>query len=461
MVFNSIEFLLCFLPFFFLIYWLFPNKIKNPILLLGSLVFYAQGNPVHMLLLVVSVYVNFYVGLCLGDNRGYDKFEYDEEIEKKRSRKRKRRLLVAAVVGNLGVLILFKSHVGNLSLPLGISFYTFQILAYLFDVYRGNVQREGSLLQFATYITMFPKLISGPLADYGDMKEQLSGRKVKAEQVQDGLKCFTIGLGLKVLLADRVGVLWHEVQVTGFESISTPLAWMAAIAYSLKIYFDFYGYSLMAIGLGRMLGFSLPANFEHPYMARSVREFFKRWHITLGRWFCKYVYIPLGGSRRGALRTGRNLLIVWLLTAAWHGNTANFFLWGGVLWLCIMIERLLQKTGLGKYLVVLPHLYLWCVIPISWMCFAITDLQHLTVYLGRMFGQVQGIAVRTGDWQAALQNYWGLFLIGMLLCTPFPEKIYRKFKNRLPVALLLAALFWVCIHRIILEGNNPFMYFQF
>ncbi|MBO5486737.1 MAG: MBOAT family protein [Eubacterium sp.] len=492
LVFNSVEFLFYFLPLFFLIYYLSPKKIKNMILLAGSLIFYAHGEPVYVILLILSVYFNYYVGLCLGNNKGYDTFEYEEfkydeieydeieyvdleydesELERSKHRKAKKKekrkqgrkcwLLVTAVIANVGVLALFKYHIGNLSLPLGMSFYTFQVLAYLIDVYKGTVQREGSLLNFANYITMFPKLISGPIADYGRMKEQLVSPKISAKRLQDGMKCFTVGLGLKVLLADSVGILWHEVQVIGFESISTPLAWLGAIAYSMKIYFDFYGYSLMAIGLGRMLGFELPKNFDNPYMAKSVREFYRRWHITLGKWFCQYVYIPLGGSRRGEIKTIFNLLVVWLLTAIWHGNTLNFLIWGGLLVCCIVMERFLGKTGLGRYFHVLPHLYLWVVIPVSWMCFAITDVEQLGVYLGRMTGLVPAVTVLASDWQNALQSYGGLLLAAVLLCTPIPGKIYNKLKKNFFGSIILAVLFWVCVHRILLEGNNPFMYFRF
>ena len=460
MIFNSIDFLFYFLPIFFLLYLISPDKVKNVTLVSGSLVFYAKGEPRYLLLLILSVYINYYVGLALGKSNRYNRFEYKAETDLK-YRKRKRKLLTVAVIGNIGVLALFKMHVGDVSLPLGLSFYTFQVLSYLIDVYHGTVKREGSLLQFATYITMFPKLISGPITDYGAVKDALSERKVTVEQLQDGLKLFTLGLGLKVLLADRVGILWHEVQVTGFESISTGLAWLAAVAYSMKIYFDFYGYSLMAMGLGQMLGFSLPINFKNPYMVRSVREFYRRWHMTLGSWFCRYVYIPLGGSHGGEMQTVRNLLIVWVLTALWHGTTANFLLWGILLWLCIVLERQVEKLGIGKHLSVLPHLYLWGIIPVSWMCFAITDVADLTVYLGRMFGATEGIYVRAGDWQTALGNYGILLLVAVLCCTPLLEKVYHKLKKSLLGSLLLGVLFWVCVHRIVQEGNNPFMYFRF
>ena len=229
----------------------------------------------------------------------------------------------------VAVLVGFKYGIWGEGLPLGMSFYTFQMLSYLIDVYGGKYEREISFLHLATYVTMFPQLLSGPLTGYDEQRGSLYSREYGRENVEEGLKVFTLGLAEKVLLADRVGLLWNEVQVTGVESVSMPLAWMAAIAYSMRIYFDFNGYSLMAIGLGRMLGFQLPENFRDPYMATSVRDFYRRWHITLGRWFGKYVYIPLGGNRKGMLRTVRNLMAVWFLTAVWHGSTANFLIWGG------------------------------------------------------------------------------------------------------------------------------------
>ena len=310
-------------------------------------------------------------------------------------------------------------------------------------------------------MTMFPKLLSGPITSYEEVEENLDCRKITAVDIQEGLKVFIVGLVLKVLIADRVGILWHEVQVTGFESISTVLAWLAAIAYSLMIYFDFYGYSLMAMGLGRMLGFKLPRNFRNPYMARSVRDFYRRWHMTLGNWFCRYVYIPLGGSHCGEMQTIRNLLIVWVFTAIWHGNSPNYLLWGVLIWFCIVLERQLERTGIGEYLTLLPHIYLWIIIPISWMCFAISEPSQLHVYMGRMFGFVSGVNVPAGDWQRALQDYGVLLLIALLGTTPLLEALFRKLKKYNVGMLILAVLFWICVGRLVVEGNNPFMYFSF
>lgn len=431
---------------------------------MGSMVFYAFGEPEYLWLLVVSVPVNYFLGLHLARGarlKGKDKRQKKKKLEYKRII-----LLAVAIAGNIGVLAVFKSGIGSGRLPLGISYYTFRILSYLIDVYKGEETKETSLLRLATYITMFPQLLSGPIARYGEVREELYEREFSAKNIQAGLKLFTVGLVFKVLLADRLGLLWREVQVTGFESISTPLAWIAAVAYSMKLYFDFYGYSLMAVGLGQMLGFSLPSNFNDPYMASSVRTFYRRWHMTLGRWFSRYVYIPLGGNRKGEWRTLFNLLCVWLLTALWHGSTLNFLIWGLMLWALIVLERQLGRLGAEKLvshgvLRVLPHLYLWFVIPVSWMCFAITDLSQLGIYLGRMFGVVEGIRVSAGDWVKAVTNYGALFAAGAIACTPVLGKLFRKFKDSLPGMFLLILLFWLCVWRLQVEGQNPFMYLNF
>ena len=451
MVFSSVEFLLYFFPVFMILYGITPKCMKNFALLVGSLIFYALGEPKYLILLTISVVVNFFVGLHLQPVRG----------NRKSRQKKRKMILTAAVAGNVCYLAFFKGGISEAGLPLGISFYTFQILSYLIDVYRGTIKRERSLLRLATYITMFPQLVSGPIVTYGEVEDALTERKMTAEGMQEGLKVFIIGLVSKVLIADRIGLLWQEVQVAVFESISTPMAWLGAIAYSMKIYFDFCGYSLMASGLGRMLGFTFPANFRMPYMAGSVREFYRRWHITLGRWFREYVYIPLGGNRNGELRTILNLLAVWILTSLWHGSTPNFLIWGILLWFFIVIERQLDKIGMFKKLRVIPHLYLWAVIPVTWMCFAISDISQLQIYLGRMFGIVEGINVRAADWKTALENYGSLFAVSFLCCTPFVRNVHKKWKNNLVYMLVLAALFWVCVWRLTLEGDNPFMYFRF
>ena len=482
MVFSSVEFLLGFLPAFLLLYWITPAKAKNVVLLTGSLIFYGYGEPHYLILLMVSILVNYFFGLHIGrggrvqrDRREsgcgneIDDLEEEEKTPEKRKNRfgRRRRLLFGtAVSANLLMLFYFKLGFDGGTLPVGISFYTFQILSYLIDVYRRDEERENSFIRLATYITMFPQLLSGPIVTYGEVRQDLKKSSFTAAHVQEGIKVFILGLSLKVLLADRLNFLWQEVQVTGFESISTPLAWIAAVAYSLKIYFDFYGYSLMAVGLGKMFGFSLPENFKNPYMACSVREFYRRWHMTLGRWFCKYVYIPLGGSRCGEGRTICNLFVVWLLTSLWHGLTGNFLIWGMLLCLLIILERLLQKTVFGKIfskkgLHWISHFYLWAVIPVTWVCFAVTDIGELQLYLERMFGLSEGIRVSKNDWLKALQSYGYLFAVGLPACTPALKKIFNWGKDKFLGMLVLVALLWLCIWRLQVEGQNPFMYFQF
>lgn len=438
MVFSSIEFLLYFLPIFILVYMIAPQRPRNGILVIGSLIFYAYGDLRWLGLLVVSAVGNFVLARVIRRKSG----------------------LIAAVAVNIGVLILFKYYQGGAMLPLGISFYTFQVVSYLVDVYRREVPAERNIVDFAAYIMMFPKLVMGPITSYQEVRRQLRRRICDAESLQDGLKLFILGLCGKVLLADRLALLWQEVQVTGFESISTPLAWIAAVAYSLQLYFDFAGYSLMAVGLGRMLGFGLPENFRQPYMASSVREFYRRWHMSLGDWFCKYVYIPLGGSRKGEGRTVCNLLAVWLLTSLWHGITGNFLIWGMGICLLIILERQVGRLWKGKAPAVC-HLYLWVVIPVTWMCFAITDMGQLGIYLGRMVGLGESVAVYAQDWQKALTDYGLLLAAGMAASTPLVRWLYQKLEKRGLGMLLLAVGFWFCVHRIMLEGENPFMYRNF
>lgn len=468
MIFSSIEFLLFFFPLFLVLYSLVPGKMKNVILLSGSLIFYAQGEPAYLGTLLVSVLVNYFFGLHLGlgamrkEGRHSNKYN-----DKRRKLDRRRRIwLAVALIYNIGLLAGFKYGIWGNGLPLGMSFYTFQMLSYLLDVYRGKYERELSFLNLATYVTMFPQLLSGPLVGYDELRGSLYSREFGRENIQEGLKLFTLGLAEKVLLADKVGLLWNEVQVTGFESISTPLAWLAAIAYSMRIYFDFNGYSLMAMGLGRMLGFELPENFRDPYMAVSVRDFYRRWHMTLGRWFSKYVYIPLGGNRKGLPRTVFNLLAVWTLTAVWHGATANFLIWGLLLWLAIVLERLLEAAGLMRHFQkgvgrVFGHLYIWILIPVTWVCFAVTDIGELQIYLGRMFGAVPAVRNSMVDWKNALENYWPLLAAGAFACTPALGWLFRRGKDTLPGTALLAALFWFCVWKLQSEGQNPFMYLQY
>ena len=350
MLFSSVGFLFRFLPIFMILYLVFP-KYRNIVLLIGSLIFYGVGEPYFVLLLLLSVLVNY----------GFSRYMFWEprspqSHRKKKAARRRKRALALAVTIDLGVLFVSKywdfaagsinAAVGkgllpllSLALPLGISFYTFQMISYQIDCYRGTIEKRAGLLPFATYVCMFPQLIAGPIVRYGEVAERMENRRVRIRDLENGLKLFTLGLGLKVLLANQVGTLWNLIMTAGAGRLHVLVAWLGAFAYSFQIYFDFWGYSVMAMGLGKMLGFSIPRNFNHPYTSRSLSEFWRRWHMTLGSWFKEYVYIPLGGSRKGNGRTVLNLFVVWALTGLWHGAAWNFVLWGIVFFLLISLEK--------------------------------------------------------------------------------------------------------------------------
>ena len=471
MVFSSIAFIMYFMPVFFLVYYILPASYKNAWLFLASLGFYyygVRGNPGYLLLMIMSVVVNFVAGKL---------------IEAQKTKRARKAWLVVGIVYDLGWLILFKylgflienlnalfgaMHVKvqletwNLILPIGISFYTFQIISYLVDVYRRETKAEKSLISLGTYLCMFPQLIAGPIVNYHLIQEQLHKRKHSMVKVESGLKVFALGLAYKVLLANRVGHLWTEVTAIGYESISTPLAWMSIVAYSLQLYFDFYGYSLMAIGLGRMMGFDFPQNFNNPYMAVSMTDFWRRWHMTLGGWFREYVYIPLGGNRGGLAKTVRNMFVVWLLTGLWHGASWNFVLWGLLLFVLLFVE----KAGLGKVLErhkALGHIYMILWIPLSWLVFVITDLSQLGIYLQKLFpffGNA-GTVLFQGDYLKYGKTYGIYLVLGILFATGVQEKLLKKNKNRLWVILLLLALFWASVYCMYLGMDDPFLYFRF
>ena len=454
--FASLEFMFRFLPVFLIVYYAFPAKHRNTILLIGSIVFYAMGEPVFILLLIFLTWLNYFIGKQMRNQRcGY-------EIRKWHKIAR-RRYLTGIVCVDVAVLIAFKAlgvFVSGSLLPLGISFYLFKMISYQADLYRGEIADSPGFRDTALYFMVFPQIAQGPIMRYEEGRTYAL-RYYSLEGFEDGLQYFVIGLSMKVLLADRLAILWKDLQMIGYQSISTPLAWLGAAGYSLQLYFDFWGYSLMASGLMVMLGFDFIENFHHPYASKSISEFYRRWHMTLGQWFCRYVYIPLGGSRRGELCTIFNLLVVWMLTAFWHGAGWNFFCWGGLLWICIVLERQLGRLKFVHKMKVLPHIYLWLIIPVSWMCFAITDLSQLQVYLDKMMWLVPGISGGYEDAWKALSTYGGLLAVSGLACTPAIEKLYDYGKDKILMKILLAAVFWYCVWRLILEGNNPFMYFSF
>ena len=433
-----------------MIYFIAPEKFRNLVLFAGSIAFYTYGEAAYVLLLLASVVINYLIGVEMNSQwaRGSD-------ISR-------RVLLFTALFYDFGMLFFFKYSGMTEKLPLGISFYTFQIAAYVIDVYWKKVPEERSFINLGTYLTMFPQLIAGPIVNYAEVNKNLRKRTVTFAEFEQGIRILIIGLGAKVIVADRIGMLWNSVQTIGFNSISTKLAWLGAMAYSMELYFDFSGYSMMAIGLGKMLGFQIPVNFRFPYISKSITEFWRRWHITLGRWFRDYVYIPLGGNRRGKGRTLFNLFVVWSLTALWHGADYNFLIWGGMLLGLMFIEKLFLYPYLEKSKV-LSHLYLLLVVPVTWVAFAISDVHQLGIYLARMFPfvRIETGVINPQDFMNYLQDYAGLLLIGAIFSTPLPAKIYGRIKNSVVGTIAVVVIFFLCMYYLAISENNPFLYFNF
>lgn len=462
MVFSSILFLFRFMPAAFAIYYLVPRRFKNFTLLVLSLIFYSWGEAKYFPVMIASIVVDYTAsGL----------------IESHRNNKLICRLgLIYSVVFNLGMLGFFKYtnfFVGNLNalfglslptisfvLPLGISFYTFQTMSYTIDVYLGKVKAERNIIDFGAFVVLFPQLIAGPIVRYTDINRELKERQINLPQIQDGIKLFILGLGSKVLIANNVGALWTEIEAIGagegFLSISTPLAWMAVFAYSLQIYFDFSGYSLMAIGLGKMLGFEFPKNFDFPYISRSFTEFWRRWHMTLGSWFREYLYIPLGGNRVSKSRLYFNLFVVWAATGFWHGASWNFIFWGLFFFVFLVIERMGFKQVLERHSA-FSHVYVIFFLLLSWALFAVTDLGMLGDLFTRMFVPVGGV-----DWIYYLRNYIVVFILGTVLSTPALKGLYLRLeKNNVFCLIFFGAIFLASTAYLVDATYNPFLYFRF
>lgn len=467
MVFSSFTFLIYFLPPFLLIYFLVPKDFRNAVIFVGSLIFYYYGvkdHPFYLILMLLTTTINYLAAQKMA----------------RASYRRRKKWLILGLFWNIGCLFVFKymdfistnlnellrlcnAPVAfpclHLVLPIGISFYTFQISSYLIDVYRKDIPAEHSLLTLGTYLCMFPQLIAGPIVTYSQVRRQMYQRNHSFRNLEEGMREFTIGLSLKVLIANRVGGLWSQIGSIGYESISCPLAWLGIFAYSFQIYFDFYGYSLMAKGLGRMMGFTFPDNFRNPYLSCTMTEFWRRWHITLGSWFREYVYIPLGGNRRGVYR---NLFFVWMLTGLWHGANWNFILWGLSIYLIISLEKL----GLGQIFNKVPalgHLYMCLLIPLSWLLFAVTDLGQIKMYLMRLFpilGQTTSAVYSQDFLTYGRACFWPL-LAALLCCTGLPRKLYEAKKYTFLITLSLVVLFWACIYCMYLGMDDPFLYYQF
>ena len=386
------------------------------------------------------------------------------------------------MIYNFGLLVFFKytnffieninalltaTHVQiptiSVVMPLGISFYTFQVVSYLVDVYRGDQRPVKNIINLGVYIAMFPQVTSGPIGLYSELEPTLLRRHCSVLNLESGLKTFIIGMGAKMLLANPMGTLWAGMSRYGYETLSCPYAWLGAFGYSFQLYFDFAGYSLMAMGLGQMLGLYVPRNFDHPYISGSMAEFWRRWHMTLGRWFKKYLYFPLGGSRCSFAKTIRNTFVVWAFTGLWHGASWNFVLWGLIFFVLLTIERL----GLGKLLAktkVLKHIYVIFLIPLTWVVFALPNMQDIATYFSRLFpffADNTASFVNTKDVIRALHDYWYLLIACVVFCLPFPSRWYEKHKNSKLVILGLVLIYLMSVYKMQTQTSNPFLYYQF
>ncbi|MEG1686849.1 MAG: MBOAT family O-acyltransferase [Angelakisella sp.] len=459
MVFSSILFLFRFMPIAFLVYYLTPRKYKNFVLFVESLIFYSWGEIRYFPIMLFSVALDYLTS---------------NGIEKWRDNKFRCKLMLAlSVFGNLGMLIFFKytdfisanlnAVLGTaipmlkLTLPLGISFYTFQTMSYTIDVYRGKVSAEKNLIDFSAFVVLFPQLIAGPIVRYTDINRELKERTMNPAQIQSGIEVFIRGVGRKVLLANNIGSLWSQVEQMSYPAISTPLAWLGILAFSLQIYFDFSGYSLMAIGLGRMLGFEFPENFNHPYISKSATEFWRRWHMTLGSWFREYVYIPLGGNRCSRTRQIFNILVVWAATGIWHGASWNFLLWGLFFFVLLILEKFFILGFLERHKV-LSRFYILPLLLVSWTLFAITDFTKLGQFFTAMFTLQGGL-----DWVYYLRNYGISLALGIIFATPLVERIGAKInaKANWPRYLVLGAVLVMSVAYLVDATYNPFLYFRF
>lgn len=438
-----------------------PPKVKNLVLLTASIFFYAWGEPVYVVLMLFSTLFNYVLGL---------------DIARKEKEAARKRSLIFAVIINLFILGFFKYYgflldifnaitpfhlsYRELPLPIGISFYTFQALSYIIDVYRKKVCVQKNIILFAVYITMFPQLVAGPIVKYEEICDQLKEREITASDFAAGLERLVIGLSKKVLLANNLGLLYTEIQAISQPSV--VLAWIGIIAYTMQIYFDFSGYSDMAIGMGRMLGFRFPENFRYPYLATSVSDFWRRWHMTLSFWFRDYVYIPLGGSRAGTAKQIRNILIVWMLTGFWHGASWNFILWGLYYGLILMMEKFLLRAILPKMPEVIRHIYTMFLVIIGWVLFSHTELSQALQYLGHMFG-IGGGGFAGGNVIYYLKTNIILLIAAAFCCTPILSEGFFDQTDLRPKlsATVILILFLISIAFLVYSSYNPFLYFRF
>ena len=459
MIFSSITFLFFFLVVTLAVYYLLPRKFKNGWLLLTSLFFYGYGEPVYILLMVFSITVNYIVGLLMA-----------------RYEKKKKLFLIIGIIINLlllgyfkyigfftGIINTFFSNIAvkTVALPIGISFYTFQIMSYLIDLYRGKCTVQKNIVMFGTYVTMFPQLIAGPIVRYRDIELQLENRKETFEMFSNGVRLFVIGLCKKVLIANNMGALFDALVAEG-DASGIPGHIVAMLAFSFQIYFDFSGYSDMARGLGNMFGFSFLENFNYPYVSQSITEFWRRWHMSLSTWFKEYVYIPLGGNRKGAARQILNIMIVWALTGLWHGASWNFVLWGLYYGILLIIEKLFLKKVLERSPRFLRHIYAMVIVILGWMLFQFTDMADLGNFFHGLFTSSFTVS---NNAIYSIVTYIPLLVIATFASLPTAKNLWEKHKDDkaapyIETVLIICALV-LCTAALVTSTYNPFLYFRF
>lgn len=473
MIFSSLLFLFRFLPIVLIVYYIAPSGWRNMILFVSSLIFYAWGEPVYIVLMLFSILVSFTGGILV-----------DRFLKSGRERAAKAALAASCIV-SLSLLGFFKyanfligtvnSLTGagiallQITLPIGISFYTFQTMSYTIDVYRGEAKVQKNLISFGTYVSMFPQLIAGPIVQYKTIDLQLRKRHESAEQFAEGIHRFMVGLGKKVLLANNAGALWDTIQAMPQGSIPAATAWMGLAAYTLQLYFDFSAYSDMAIGLGHMFGFRFLENFNYPYISKSITEFWRRWHISLSTWFRDYVYIPLGGNRVGRGRHIRNIFVVWLLTGIWHGASWNFVVWGVYYGILLLVEKFVTGRFLKKLPAVFQHIYCMFFVMIGWNLFVFDDMGSGLCFLKSLFG-LYGQEFANRETVYLLYNHAALLILLVLGSTTLPKRagewILKKTEGHDMVQVFLRGAFYTVIFLLSVAwlvdaSYNPFLYFRF
>ena len=489
MIFSSPYFLFLYFPLVLLLYYITPLRGRNLVLLIVNLIFYGWGEPVYVLIMFLSIAIDYSHGRIVTTckAKGNDKgarmavassvvfnllllgfFKYWDFIVGSLSTlgldlvtREEIRSAINAALANIGLKPLFQA--GSSTLPIGISFYTFQTMSYTIDVYRGDAKAQRSIINFGTFVTLFPQLIAGPIIKYKDLGDQIDRRDHTAEKFAAGVQRFTVGLAKKVLLANNIGMLWDIYLATPTQNLTVLGSWLGILAFSFQLYFDFSGYSDMAIGLGRMLGFEFLENFNYPYISQSLTEFWRRWHISLGTWFREYLYIPLGGNRVSKSRLLLNLMIVWAATGIWHGASWNFLLWGLYYGVLLVVEKFFLKKCLDRAPVWLRHVYALFFILIGWALFAVEDFAQLGPYLAAMFGFAGGGLWNT-DFLYYLASYLPIMAIAVLASTPLGKRLWDKLGEKprqIALPILMVAVLLICTCYLVDATYNPFLYFRF